>query len=363
LNIPDGILARLPQPVPQSCVVGLSGGVDSAMSLVLLQAAGCDVVGVYIALLPRYECDPQGCCGYEAMQAAKALCHQLEVPFYVANGRRSFAWDIVEPYREKLYQAVVGSPCPVCNAHIKLPILRRRAVALGINTVATGHYARVVNYHRRKAPVRGVDHSKDQSYMLFRLSQSDLSSLYLPLGDFHKSEVVMLAGEMELPGAGRAESQDLCFVQGKLWQWTGHGEPGDIVTTEGKVVGRHQGLVGIAVGQRRRLGVATGERAYVVSIEVEQNRLVIGSKGQTMKRTVWINELAWSGMAPQQEPFSAQVELRYRTKPIACAAIPLGEDEMRLELEEPYQGPSPGQQAVLYHNDIVLCGGTIYKLL
>jgi tRNA-specific 2-thiouridylase len=117
------------------------------------------------------------------------------------------------------------------------------------------------------------------------------------------------------------------------------------------------------VGQRRRLGVATGERAYVTDIDTEHNRLVIGSKEETMKRTVWVNDLAWSGMEPQEETFTAEVELRYRTKPIVCRAIPLGKDEMRLELEEPYQGPSPGQQAVLYHNDIVICGGTIYKSL
>jgi tRNA-uridine 2-sulfurtransferase len=330
------------------------------MSLALLKAAGCHVVGLYIALLPKDECDPQWCCGYEAMQAAKALCHQLDVPFYIANGRCSFSRDIVEPYRKNLYQAVVGSPCPACNAQIKLPILRRRAAALGINIVATGHYARVVNYAGRKAPARGKDPSKDQSYMLFRLSQSDLSNLYLPLGNFHKSEVVKMAEEMELPGVGRAESQDLCFVQGKLWQWAGHGEPGDIVTTEGKVVGQHQGLVGIAVGQRRRLGVATGERAYVTGIDLEHNRLIIGSRDESMKCTVWIDNLAWSGMPPQSEPFMAEVEMRYRTKPIACRAVPLGKDEMRLELDEPYQGPSPGQQAVIYHNDIVICGGTIY---
>jgi tRNA-specific 2-thiouridylase len=357
------LLDRMPQPVPKSCVVGLSGGVDSALSLALLQAAGCKVVGVYIALLPQDECDPQGCCGYEAMQAAKTLCRQLDVPFYVANGRRSFSRQIVEPYRRNLYQAVVGSPCPACNAHIKLPILCRRAAALGIHRVATGHYARVVEFAGRKAPARGMDRSKDQSYMLFRLSQADLSSLYLPLGEFHKSEVVRLAQEMELPGVGRAESQDLCFVQGKLWQWAGQGEPCDIVTIDGKVVGKHKGLVGIAVGQRRRLGVATGERAYVVGIDVEHNRLIIGSWEETMKCTVWIDDLAWSGMAPQHASFTAQVELRYRTKPIACRAVPLGGDEMRLKLEEPYQGPSPGQQAVLYHNDMILCGGTLYKSL
>jgi tRNA-uridine 2-sulfurtransferase len=361
LAIPAEILARLPQPIPQSCVVGLSGGVDSAMSLALLRAAGCKVVGVYIALLPKDECDPQGCCGYEAMQAAKALCQQLDVPFYVANGRSSFSHNIVEPYRQKLHQAVVGSPCPACNAQIKLPILRRRATALGIKTVATGHYARVVNYHGRKAPARGVDPGKDQSYMLFRLNQQDLSALYVPLGDFRKSEVVQLAEGLGLPGVGRAESQDLCFVPGKLWQWVGQGEPGDIVTTDGKVLGQHQGLIGIAVGQRRHLGVATGERAYVTGIDVEHNRLIIGNREETMKCTVWIEDLAWSGMAPKDASFTAEVELRYRTKPIACRAIPLGEDEMRLELEEPYQGPSPGQQAVLYHNDSVLCGGTIYK--
>jgi tRNA-uridine 2-sulfurtransferase len=363
MDIPGDILARLPQPIPQSCVVGLSGGVDSGMSLALLRAAGCKVVGLYIALLPKDECDPQGCCGFEAMQAAKTLCQQLDVPFYIANGRRSFVRDIVEPYRLKLHQAVVGSPCPACNAQIKLPILRRRAAALGINTVATGHYARVVNYGQRKAPARGGDPGKDQSYMLFRLSQSDLANLYLSLGDFHKSEVVKLAEEMGLPGVGRAESQDLCFVQGKLWQWAGHGEPGDIMTTEGKVVGQHQGLTGIAVGQRRRLGVAIGERAYVTGIDVEKNRLIIGSRVETMKRTLWIDDLAWSGMAPQHEPFNAQVELRYRTKPIVCRTIPLEKDEIRLELEEAYQGPSPGQQAVLYNNDIVLGGGTIYKSL
>jgi tRNA-specific 2-thiouridylase len=358
----DQILGCLPQPIPESCVVGLSGGVDSALSLALLRAAGCHVVGVYIALLPKDECDPQGCCGYEAMQAARALCQQMDVPFYVANGRRSFSCRIVEPYRQNLYRAVVGSPCPACNAEIKLPILRRRAAALGISTVATGHYARVVSFGKRKAPARGADSTKDQSYMLFRLRQSDLDNLYLPLGDLHKSEVVNLAQEMGLPGVGRAESQDLCFVQGRLWQWAGQGAPGDIVTTDGTVIGRHNGLVGIAAGQRRRLGVATGERAYVVGIDVEQNRLVIGSREETLKRTVWINDLAWSGMAPQSEPFEAQVELRYRTKHIACRAIPHG-DKMQLELQAPYQGPSPGQQAVLYQNDTVMGGGTIYKPL
>lgn len=355
----DDLLCCLPQPVPRSCLVAISGGVDSAVAVALLKKAGCRVTGLHISMLPRDSCDAEGCCGYEAMRSARDLCRLLYIPFYVANARRQFAEEVVQVYRENLYRGIVGSPCPACNASIKTPMLRRRAVALQLEKVASGHYAGIGCFQGYLVPIRGKDNRKDQSYMLFRLTQDDLASLYLPLANLTKPEVIALAMDLGLPGEGRKESQDLCFVQGKLWQWAGKGEPGDIVDQNGNVLGRHEGLVGVAVGQRRRLGVALGERAYVTRVDTAANRLVLGDRTSTFKSRILINDVNWIATDGTQFPPDIKVELRYRTKPIPCTIQHEHDGIWRLELAEPYQGPSPGQQAVLYTGDAVIGGGTI----
>lgn len=370
--------AAIPPLAPgekKKCVVAMSGGVDSAVTALLMRDAGYDVVGITMRL---YSGDETGaiargtgsCCGMEGVEDARAICQTLGVPFYPLNFERHFEQHVIAPFAAEYAAGRTPTPCLNCNRHLKFAALLGRAIAMGADYLATGHYAIV----RRDADGiahlhRAVDETKDQSSVLYTFTQQQLARTLLPLGTLTKREVRALARAHGLPVAEKPESQDICFVpDGDYARIVAERRPdafapGEIVDTTGAVVGRHEGIGHYTVGQRRGLHIAQGERRYVVGLRAETNQVVIGSAADLMARALVADDVLFIGAAPT-EPVTVEAMVRYRSMPVPAILTPLPERTARILFPGGLGQPAatPGQAVVFYRGDEVLGGGTIQRV-
>ncbi len=352
-------------------VVGMSGGVDSSVAAALLVRQGYRVIGVMLRLWAEPGCEHLNrCCTPEAMLAARQVASRLGIPFYVHDVRQVFYRTVVHAFFTGYAQGQTPNPCLVCNAHIRWGALLHFARSLGAEYFATGHYARVQRLpDGRVALLRGIDPKKDQSYVLSVLTQEQLRHTLLPIGHLTKEQVRDLARQLDLPVAQRRESQDLCFLAGEDYRsfLARHRpeleRPGPILDPEGRVLGEHRGLAFYTIGQRRGLGLRTGQPLYVLAKDVQRNALIVGPrryrehKGLVARQALWI-----LGEPPHPERFRAEVQVRYRTR--AVPATVWVEDDgraFRVEFDEPVLDVTPGQRAVLYLDDRCLGGGLIVQ--
>ncbi len=350
-------------------VVAMSGGVDSSTAAALLVEQGYEVIGIMLRLwseiAPGVESSNR-CCAPDAVEEARAVAHHLGIPFYLINAERTFKEQVVGDFTAEYTQGRTPNPCVVCNRRVRFGFLLDYALALGAGRLATGHYART-----RTAPEgtrqlwRGVDRSKDQSYMLHRLSQRQLRRALFPLGDLTKAEVRSLASERGLRVAQRPESQDLCFVHDGdyrrfLRQWAPRTViPGAIVDREGNRLGTHQGVAFHTIGQRRGLGIAAPEPLYVLDIRPEENLLVVGPAGALGRDRLTASPVHWIEGGPEAPIMRLEVEIRYHTEPIPATVTVLDEDRVEVVLDHPLRDITPGQSAVFYMGDRCLGGGPI----
>jgi len=348
----------------------LSGGVDSAVAALLLRREGHDVVGIHlrtgVAASPAAPGARPRCCGSDEAEDARRICGQLGIPFYVHNTEREFA-GLIAGFADAYAEGETPNPCVACNREIKFGALLRRARALGADAVATGHYARVVEHTGRRAIARAADLDKDQSYVLYGLAPDELDVVRFPLGSLRKREVRAIAREAGLAVAGKAESQEICFVPSGDYRDLVRAvrpdafAPGEIVDESGVRLGHHEGVGAFTVGQRRGLGITAPEPLFVLRIDRATRRVTVGPRASLACTLAVLGEVRWTGAPVPHRPLEVEAVLRYRARPVRAVVEATGADTALLRFRESASPVTPGQAAVFYDGDVVLGGGRIRR--
>lgn len=372
-------------------VVAMSGGVDSSVAAWLLRQAGHEVIGLFMrhglavdtscATASRIESPPtaiaalpivqtaghkQGCCTASDALDARRVADQLEIPFYAVDFAAEFE-RIIDYFVDEYAVGRTPNPCVMCNNWIKFGRLCEFADGVGAEYVATGHYARLLPAATSDRPprlCRGMDTAKDQSYVLFGVRRDVLGRILLPVGQYHKPQIRELARQAGLRVAEKKDSQEICFVPGDDYARVVQtlrpdaGRSGEIVDTAGQVLGRHDGIENFTIGQRKGLGVALGERRYIVRIEPDTRRVVIGERSDLARDELTARDTNWL-VDPPTGPTRGQIKIRYNTPPASGTFEALPNDRLRVTFDEPRYGVAPGQAVVCYDGDQVLGGGWI----
>ena len=346
-------------------IVAMSGGVDSSVAALRLVEAGYDVHGLFMRTGVRQE-GATTCCSLADAQDARRVADSLGIAFHVLNFERDFD-AMIASFVESYRQGRTPNPCITCNDTLKFGKLLGYADMLGASGVATGHYARVERRGDRWALRRAVTASKDQSYVLFALSQAQLARATFPVGELEKDQVRALARRGALPVSGKEESQDICFVPGgdyrQLLAERGVGlQPGKIVDSSGEVLGEHEGIERFTIGQRRGLGLAFGAPRYVIAIRADRREVVIGPEEELYHARFRTGKVNWVTHAPTRASFRAAVQIRYRHTP-APATVDVDEtDCATVTFDAPQRAITPGQAAVMYEGECVAAGAWIEGL-
>lgn len=362
----------------KTVVVAMSGGVDSAVTALLMRERGYNVVGMNLRLFSPEDEDHRAnpCCGIPAMDDARATCATIGVPFYAINMELEFGGAVIQKFIDEYAAGRTPNPCLECNRHVKFRHLVQRAKLLGADCLATGHYARI----KRGDPEAGMPHQlsravddyKDQSYVLYTLTQEQLDYIQFPLGALTKPETRRLARAYGLPVADKAESQEICFVGNRSYAdfVSEHRpdvtKPGDIVTRSGEVIGRHNGLVNHTVGQRRGIGIAAPKPYFVLNLETEANRLVVGDRKDAEAVRFYVDNVSLVSGDWNSQPLVVDIVVRYRGVPHPAQVVVESVENRTARIEVMGDhGPvaSPGQAIVFYEVDQVLGGGTISSVV
>lgn len=357
-------------PQAQRVVVAMSGGVDSSVAAALLVEQGYDVVGLMMRLWSEpgmgAGAPTNRCCTPDQMADARRVADRLGIPFYVLDVQQHFRRTIVQFFIDEHEAGLTPNPCIECNRQIRFTYLYQRAMALNATYLATGHYARIQRAADGYALLKAIDASKDQSYVLHVLGQEQLAHVLFPLGDYTKDEVRTLARRFNLPVATKQESQDLCFL--------GDGDyrrflrdysacaavPGPILDSDGRELGRHDGLAFYTLGQRKGLGIAAAEPLFVLRKDADRNALIVGPRRELGNLDLSVRNVNWVNRPPSG-PFSAQVKVRYRAPDAEAIVYPEGPASARVRFAEPVIGVTPGQGAVFYVGEQCVGGGLIAR--
>ncbi|MGQ9693941.1 MAG: tRNA 2-thiouridine(34) synthase MnmA [Thermodesulfobacteriota bacterium] len=355
--------------------VAMSGGVDSSLTAALLKEEGYEVVGLTM-LVWEYKPEAEGisgrCCAPEDVKDARRVADQIDIAHYVINLRQAFEKEIVGYFLKEYLCGQTPNPCIRCNEKIKFGLLLRQAEGLGACALATGHYARIIWQADRGRYTlwRGRDRQKDQSYFLFSLQQEQLQKILFPLGDRSKEEVRQLAQRWGLGVATKKESQEICFIPHDdyrrfLEEKLGRNifSPGEIVDLQGKVLGTHHGLYSYTIGQRRGLRVAGPHPYYVLRLDREKNRVIVGAEEELKARGLIVKEVSWISFPEPPPELEASVQIRYRHPGAKAILQPLADGRVRVDFRIPQRAVTPGQAAVFYRGEEVLGGGWIERPL
>jgi len=374
-------LTKFTMTKPRTIAVAMSGGVDSSTVAAMLRAEGHEVVGLTMQLwnqrrLAGHEGMPESvqgrCCSLDDVYDARRVAETIGIPYYVVNHEERFERDVVRPFVEQYLSGRTPIPCSLCNNHLKFDQLLIVAQQIGADALATGHYARVEFDEElgRWLLKRPTDRSKDQTYFLFGLTQDQLSRTLFPLGGMMKPEVRELARQHGLALAQKPDSQEICFVPGGDYKKfldaylaeQGEALPdtaGELVTTDGTVVGEHGGIHNFTVGQRKGLGVATGSPLYVIQIKGDARQVVVGQQEDLYTRILRTHRVNLISVGELQQPMRATVKIRHRHEGAAAVIEKTGDDEIMVTFDEPQRAVTPGQAAVFYDDDVVVGGGWI----
>jgi tRNA-uridine 2-sulfurtransferase len=368
-------------PEIETIAVAMSGGVDSSTVAAMLRAEGHNVIGLTMQLwnqrrLAGRDGMPESvqgrCCSLDDVYDARRVAQHIGIPYYVVNHEERFERDVVRPFVEEYLSGRTPIPCSLCNNHLKFDQLLLVARQIGAERVATGHYARVEydDGRGRWLLKRPADHSKDQTYFLFGLTQEQLCRTLFPLGEMTKPEVRELARQHGLGLAEKPDSQEICFVPGgdyKRFLDAYLGEQGgtlpdtagELVTTSGEVIGEHAGIHNFTVGQRKGLGVAKGSPLYVIQISGANKQVVVGGEENLYSRTLRARRVNLISVSQLRDPLRVSVKIRHRHEPAAALLEQVADDEILVTFDEPQRAITPGQAAVFYDEDVVVGGGWI----
>ena len=353
-------------------IVAMSGGVDSSVATAILKEEGYQVIGVTMQIWPSdeqaYDVDRfGGCCGLGAIEDAKRVAYKLGIPHYVMNFRDIFAQKVIADFCQEYSLGRTPNPCIKCNQYIKFGALLERAGELGAHFVATGHHARIGKNGAsgRYLLEKGIDRRKDQSYVLYTLTQKQLKHTLLPIGNFTKARVREIAEELKLPVAAKPESQEICFIPDGdyskfLKEYVSQTiKPGPILDRRGNTLGEHRGILFYTIGQRKGLGISAEEPLYVTAIVSERNVIVVGSKEEVYGTELIASDLNWISLAKLEQPITAKAKIRYLHKEAEAVIAPVDEDKVYIKFKEPQMAITPGQAIVFYNGNTVIGGGII----
>jgi len=356
----------------RSALIAMSGGVDSSVAAFLLCRDGFRCIGTTMRLYRNAELalsHAHACCTQRDIDDAADVCATLGIPYEVLDFTMDFREEIIAKFIRVYEAGGTPNPCIDCNRCMKFGKLFDFADANGLAYVATGHYARneFDESTGRWLLKKALDPAKDQSYVLFMLTQAQLSRILFPLGKMTKDETRKIAEELCLPNAAKHDSQDICFVPdgdyaGFMERYTGKHYPGgDFLDADGNPVGKHKGAVRYTIGQRKGLGIAMGEPVYVFEKDMERNTVSLGPEEKLFKRTLIANEMNWIAIPELREPIRVKAKTRYRQKEQPAAVFPAEDGAVRIAFDEPQRAITAGQAVVLYDGDVVVGGGTIVR--
>lgn len=351
-------------------VVGMSGGVDSSVAAYLLKEQGYDVIGVTMQIWQDESESLQeengGCCGLSAVDDARRVAAELNIPYYVMNFKQEFKNHVIDYFVEEYECGRTPNPCIACNRYVKWESLLKRSMDIGADYIATGHYARVEQLPNGRYALRvSATSKKDQTYALYNLTQEQLKHTLMPVGEYTKEQIRSIADKISLRVAQKPDSQDICFVPDGdyasfIEETRGEAFPeGNFVTLDGKVLGRHKGIIHYTVGQRKGLGLSMGYPVFVLEIRPETNEVVIGTNEDSMATRVRANKLNFMTIEDLMKPMRVWAKIRYNHKGDWCTIEKMGEDEVLCTFEKPQRAVTPGQALVFYDGEYVLGGGTI----
>ena len=346
--------------------MAMSGGVDSSVAAYLLRSEGNEVIGCTMKLFSNDDIGlrTKTCCSLDDVEDARFVARKLGMKYYVFNFRDDFEKKVINKFVSAYERGETPNPCIDCNRYMKFEKLFERAEIFGCDHIATGHYARIVCRDGRYLLKRALDKSKNQCYVLYMLTQEQLSKILFPLGELKKTETRKIAEENGFVNAKKPDSQDICFVPdgdyaGFIKKHTGKDCPaGDFVSSDGRVLGRHEGIIKYTVGQRRGLGLAFGERVFVGALNVDANTVTIVKESELYSREFVAGNFNWINGEPSK-PVNCTVQTRYHAKEVKAAASPLGNGRVLIRTETPLRAVVRGQSAVIYDEETVLGGGEI----
>lgn len=348
----------------------MSGGVDSSVAAAILKQEGYEVTGVTMKIWQDDAVAAQhegGCCSLSAVEDARRVAFQLDIPYYVLNFQDIFEHHVIDYFVKEYAKGRTPNPCIACNRFVKFDALLKKAVSMGIDYVATGHYARIAKDDKtgRFLLKKSVTAQKDQTYALYNMTQEQLERTLMPIGCYDKETVRQIAADLGFDVATKPDSQEICFIPDNNYgafvesRLESPIAPGKFVDTKGNILGEHRGIVHYTVGQRKGLGLSFGKPMYVVRVDVENNTVVLGAAGEEYSVGLIASDLNWIAFENLKHPIHAHAKVRYSAKEIKATITPLDGGNVRVDFDQPQRAITPGQSVVFYDKDIVLGGGVI----